>query len=601
MKKTFVLFLCWFLIGSWAFAQKKAMSYYLPDGNYNPAIPTPESVLGFQIGEWHISHDKLVMYMQALANASDRITLTQYGRSYERRPLLYLTITAPQNQSRIKEIQQQHLSLSDPQVSAKLNTADMPAITYHGYCVHGNESSGANAALLFAYHLAAAQGPAIEKTLKEVIVLLDPCYNPDGFNRFASWVNVHKSKNLSADPANREFNEPFPGGRTNHYWFDLNRDWLPAQHPESQGRVKNFHEWKPLILTDHHEMGTDNTFFFQPGIATRTNPLTPDKNQELTYKIGTYHAKALDNIGSLYYAQESFDDFYYGKGSTYPDVNGSIGILFEQASSRGHLQESRHGILSFPFTIRNQLQTSLSTLAAAEDMRVELLDYHREFYRTAMEQAKKDNKKGYIFGTNKANNRVQELLTILQRHQIQVNKLEKDTRVSGQAFDKDHAYIVSLNQPQYRLIKAMFEKVTTFKDSLFYDVSAWTLPLAFNIPYAALNAADLKGGLMGKDLGQVKQKLTMAAPAKSDYAYLFEWDDYLAPNALNQLLKAGLMVKVANNSFTSVNEGQKVSYPPGTLMVPVQNNQTKTPEDIHALVSKASTSTGIRFVPAATG
>ena len=152
------------------------------------------------------------------------------------------------------------------------------------------------------------------------------------------------------------------GGRTNHYWFDMNRDWLPVQLPESQARIKTYHEWYPNILTDHHEMGTNSTFFFQPGIPSRTNPLTPGRNQELTGEIGKYHAKDLNKIGSLYYSKENFDDFYYGKGSTFPDINGGIGILFEQASSRGHAQESDNGILTFPFTIRNQFTAALSTL-----------------------------------------------------------------------------------------------------------------------------------------------------------------------------------------------------------------------------------------------
>ena len=172
--------------------------------------------------------------------------------------------------------------------------------------------------------------------------------------------------------------------------FDLNRDWLLLTHPESQGRIKVFHEWKPDILTDHHEMGTNSTFFFQPGIPSRTNPNTPELNQELTYKIAEYHGNALDKIGSLYYTKESFDDFYYGKGSTYPDAQGCIGILFEQASSRGHLQESANGLLTFPFTIRNQVTTMLSTQDAAVGLRKEILEYKRQSFLEARELARKN-------------------------------------------------------------------------------------------------------------------------------------------------------------------------------------------------------------------
>ncbi|MEL7006977.1 MAG: zinc carboxypeptidase, partial [Bacteroidota bacterium] len=173
--------------------------------------------------------------------------------------------------------------------------------------------------------------------------------NPDGLNRFADYINSRKSYNLSTDPNSMELNEHWPRGRTNHYWFDLNRDWLPVQLPESKARLSIFHEWKPNVLTDHHEMGSNSSFFFQPGIPSRNNPLTPNKTYELTDRMGEYHAKALDKIQSMYYARESFDDYYYGKGSSYPDVNGAVGILFEQASARGHARETVNGILTFPF------------------------------------------------------------------------------------------------------------------------------------------------------------------------------------------------------------------------------------------------------------
>ena len=254
-------------------------------------------------------------------------------------------------------------------------------MVYQGFSIHGNEPSGANAGLAYAYYLAAAQGNEIEETLSNVVILMDPSFNPDGLQRFAYWANTNKSINLVADNNEREYHEVWPGGRTNHYWFDMNRDWLPVQLPESRARIETFYKWLPNILTDHHEMGTNSTFFFQPGEPTRVHPLTPQINQELTAEIGTYHAKALDNIGSLYYSEEGYDDYYYGKGSTFPDVNGGIGILFEQASSRGHIQESENGLLTFPFTIRNQFTTALSTIEAAKNMRGKINDYQRQYFQ----------------------------------------------------------------------------------------------------------------------------------------------------------------------------------------------------------------------------
>jgi hypothetical protein len=393
MKKLLIPIL-WLFVSVLSQAQTD-LSYYLPAGvQYNPAIPTPQSVLGHEVGEWHVTHDKLVYYMMALDKASDRVSLQITGYTHEARPLLLLTITTPKNHQNIEALRTQHLQLGDAAKSGSLDIKNMPAVFYLGCSIHGNEASGANAGLVMAYHLAAAQGAEIEKYLENTVILFDPSFNPDGLQRFSAWVNSRKSKVISTDPNDTEHNEAWPGGRFNHYWFDLNRDWLVAQNPESQARAKQFQAWRPNVLTDHHEQGTNATFFFMPGVPSRVNPITPEKNQELTRKMGEYHAKALDEIGSLYFTQEGYDDFYYGKGSTFPDAQGSIGILFEQASSRGHAQESVNGVLRFPFTIRNHFVTMLSSLKAINEMREELLNFQRDFFKNASAEAAKDPVKG---------------------------------------------------------------------------------------------------------------------------------------------------------------------------------------------------------------
>ena len=242
------------------------LDYYLPQAiNYNPEIPTPESVIGHNVGDWHVSHDKLVRYMETIAEASERISIQTYGFTYEGRELKLLAVTSPENQENLEAIRKQHLQLSDPSNSGNLDLSQMPVVVWMGYSVHGNEASGTNASMLVAYYLAAAQGSEIEALLKNAVILIDPSINPDGMNRFASWVNSHRSKNLDGNPVSLEHNEAWPRGRTNHYWFDLNRDWLPVQHPESQGRIEKYHEWKPNVLTDHHEMGAHRTFFSNQG------------------------------------------------------------------------------------------------------------------------------------------------------------------------------------------------------------------------------------------------------------------------------------------------------------------------------------------------
>ncbi|MDA8693490.1 M14 family zinc carboxypeptidase, partial [Saprospiraceae bacterium] len=277
------------------------LNYYLPEINYDADIPTPEEILSYQIGEWHLSHDQLVSTMKSLCESSDKCIYQEYGRTHENRPLVNLVISNPKNLKNLDKLVSQHAQLTDPQQSDKVKSAETPIIIYQGYSVHGNESSGANAAPLVAYYLLAGDSNMLDKLLNESIIIIDPCYNPDGLQRFSTWANSNKHKHPTTDPKSREFNEVWPGGRTNHYWFDLNRDWLFTIHPSSQARIENFHKWKPDILTDHHEMGSNSTFFFQPGVPSRTNPNTPPINQTLTEDIGAFHAASLDSIGSLYY------------------------------------------------------------------------------------------------------------------------------------------------------------------------------------------------------------------------------------------------------------------------------------------------------------
>ncbi|MEZ5039654.1 MAG: M14 family metallopeptidase [Saprospiraceae bacterium] len=577
-------------------AQKQAITYYLPDINYNPAIPTPEQVLGYQIGEWHISHDQLLYYMRTVAAASPRMTLTEHGRTYENRPLIHLTVTSEKNHSRLAEIKAQHRQLSDPGQSASLNIDQMPAVIYQGYSIHGNEPSGANASAMVAYYLAAAESPEVLEMLDNVVIIFDPSFNPDGLQRFSTWANMHKNANLTSDSQDREYDESWPGGRTNHYWFDLNRDWLPLQLPESQGRIKVFHDWKPNILTDHHEMGSNSTFFFMPGESTRVHPITPKKNQELTAKIGEFHQAALDKIGSMYFSGEGYDDFYYGKGSTYPDANGCIGILFEQASSRGHLQETDNGLLSFAFTIRNQVTTALSTYAAAKSLRKELLSFQRDFYLDGMKQAAQGKLKGIVFGDAYDASRAKALVKILQQHEIKVHHLKPGKTVKLGEKETNQAYVVPLDQPQYHLIRGMFDSYTSFEDSLFYDISAWTLPLAFNLPYQAIADKGNLTSLLGAAVVEKDLEAQFQLPKQSNYAYLMRWDDYYAPKALNQLLAAKLRVKVSTEPF--VLEGQ--SYDAGTIFLPVQN-QDLSPAEIHALVVATANSSQITITAASTG
>lgn len=557
MKNLFLFFL---FISFYTTAQDTSLSYYLPAEDYNSNIPTPKDIIGHEVGEWHITHDKLVTYMKALAASSNRISLENRGKTYEGRPLLLLTITSPENHANIEEIRKKHIAATN---DASLSI-DHPIVVYQGFSIHGNEPSGSNAALAVAYYLAASKSQATEDLLKNTVILFDPSFNPDGLQRFAYWANTNRSKNINPDPNDREYSEIWPRGRTNHYQFDMNRDWLPVQLPESKARIATFHQWLPNILTDHHEMGSNSSFFFQPGIPSRTNPLTPQTNQDLTREIATYHAKALDKIGSMYYSEESFDDFYYGKGSTFPDINGSIGILFEQASSRGHAQETTNGILTFPFTIRNQVTAAFSTLEAAHKMRLKILKYQQDFYK---ESRNTGSKSAIVFGDEKDAAKTFHLAEVLKRHQIKIHEVKNDFTQNGKKFKKGYSYVVPMNQKNHRLVKAMFDVRTTFKDSLFYDVSAWTFNHAFGVDYAE-NVSLSKAGNEITNLELKKGAVSF----NSDYGYLMPWNEFYAPKALHAILQKGLRAKVSMKNF----KNGANSYEYGTIFIPVQNQKLET-------------------------
>ena len=591
MKKLLLL-----LIPSLFLNAQVGLDYYLGDlSEYNKSIPTPLSVIGHEVGEFHISHDKLSHYVQEISRASNRVKLVNRGKSYENRTSWLMIITSESNHSRLEEIRKQHLELSNSK-NKDIDVSNMPIVVYQGFSVHGDEPSGSNASLPLMYHLLASNSQETIELLENTIILLDPSFNPDGLQRFSQWANSNKNQSLTADPNDREYNQYWPRGRTNHYWFDLNRDMLPNQLVETNAKVKTFTEWLPNILTDHHEMGTNSSFFFQPGVPERKNPLISDLNQALTREIGTYHEKALNSIGSLYYSEEDYDDFFFGKASTYPDANGSIGILFEQGSSRGHIQESVNGILTFPFTIRNQLTAAFSTLEAAKNMRVKLLNYMKDFYDDQIELNPKSSD-NIVFGKLKDESTVYHLADLLNSHKIKFNKISEDVVLNGKKYTKDNSFIIPMNQPKRTLINAMFYTQTEFKDSLFYDVSAWTFPLAFNVNYSYTDnlSKSSVSKLFGEEVTETKKPVGNV-DSKSEYAYLFEPHEYYAQAAVYHLIKEGIRVKTATRKF-SIN-GKEFDF--GTYLIPVQN-QSMNSEDIYNKLLEISNTYNINFESQATG
>ncbi|NVJ65151.1 MAG: hypothetical protein HWE16_01585 [Gammaproteobacteria bacterium] len=546
---------------------------------------TPSGTLGYAIGDWHIRPDQSYAYFKALAESSAKVELQVTGHSHEQRPLIAAFISSPENLAKLSDIQANRKNLK---------FADVPNVIYLGYSVHGNEASGANAAPLVAYRLAASKESWIQNLLQHNIVIIDPMLNPDGLDRFANWVNRYKGAELVSDPDSMELNEAWPAGRTNHYWFDLNRDWLLLQHPESRARVKLFYDWRPNIVGDFHEMGTNATYFFQPGVPSRQNPLTSDENFELTNEIAKYHAKALDDLGVAYYSKESFDDFYYGKGSTFPDINGGIGILFEQASARGHLQESVNGELSFPFAVRNQVATSFSTLKAANELNQSLKQYQQDFFSQQKAEASRDTQQGIVFSSNDAG-RLQEFLSILNQHQISVEQLKSDAVFDKNKYSASNSYLVKSSQAQYGLIKAIFETRTKFEDNTFYDVSAWTMPLAFNLQYQFLDPRPLASLSTKTVVTQQGQLLDIENPV----AFAFSPDNFYSLGFANKLLQKGIKVQLANKAFSLPVSQNEKQFQPGTLVVPIKNSQDK--DAVKALWQDYAQDKGIDLFALGTG
>ncbi|UII75224.1 zinc carboxypeptidase [Flagellimonas sp. HMM57] len=535
---------------------------------FNPDIPSPEEFLGHGIGERHTRHDLIVSYFTKLSEVSDRASLYEYGKTHEGRKLIMLTVTTPENLKNIDGLKSQHLKFTDPSQNPS-NYDEVPVFINLGYNVHGNEPSGGEAALLTAYTLVASNNPEILNYLKNGVMFIDPTINPDGRDRHTQWANMYQGNPLVADPQDAEHNEYWPRGRTNHYWFDLNRDWLLGIHPESRGKLKWYHQWYPNVVTDFHEMGTQSTYFFEPMKDNASlNPIMPKENYEdLNNLFGDYFAKSLDSIGSFYFTKEVFDGTYPGYGSSYPDLQGGLALLFEQASSRGHKQTTAFGEITFPFTIRNQYVSSIATVKAAVENKAYLREYQQKFFKSALNNASKNRIKGYTFKDGSDANRVKAFVDKLLLHKIDVYKSGDD-------------FVVPTKQPQYRMVQTMFETYEKYRDSVYYDASAWSVANFYNMKYKPTTSLNL-----GEKVTSLDNLARTTPVQKTAYAYIIDYDDYNAVAALNHLQEKGLVISASSKPFTAkTTEGNK-NFGYGALVIPV-SLQKKDTDQIFELVQE---------------
>lgn len=578
MSKQLFLFLLFFV----GIAQSQNYFYedYQP---FNEKVPSPETYLGYAIGDHHTRHDLIVSYFEELAKSSDRATVKEYGRTHEGRKLVMLTVTSPKNFSDMENIKQRHLAFTNPSKSPD-NYNEVPIFVNLAYNVHGNEPSSSEAALLVAYTLVASQNPEVLNYLDNAIIFIDPTINPDGRDRHTQWANTYQGHPEVADPQDAEHNEYWPGGRTNHYWFDLNRDWLLAVNPESRGKLKWFHEWYPNVVTDYHEMGTQSTYFFEPMKDNASlNPIMPKENYGyLNTLFGNAFSKALDEIGSLYFTREIFDGTYPGYGSSYPDLQGSLAILFEQASSRGHKQKTAFGEITFPFTIRNQYITSFTTLKTAVENKAYLRKYQQDFFKSALTNASDSKVRGYVFGDSHDKNRTKAFIDKLLIHKIKVYK-------------DGNRYVVPTDQPQYRMVQTMFETYEKYRDSVYYDASAWSLTNFYNMKAEPMRKIDL-----GKQVISTKDIIDIKEVKKSDYAYIIDWNDYNAPAALYYLQDKGIVASSSAKPYTVDYEGEKRSFDYGAIVVPV-SLQKQNSDEVFDIMKSAQEKFEVPIINVSTG
>lgn len=543
-------------------------------GPFDPLIPTPKEFFGFEVGERMIRHDQLVAYLEKLASVSDHADITEYGRTYEDRKLVMFIVSASKNLKNLEEIRKNHVGIND-KYDDKISH-ETPVVINLGYSIHGNEPSAAESGVLLAYTLLASKSPAVKKYMDEAVIFIDPMINPDGRGRFEQWTNSYKSENLVADNDDAEHNEEWPRGRGNHYWFDLNRDLFLAIHPESKSKLKWYHQWYPNVTGDFHEMGTFSSFFFEPMKTNGSkNPIMPVENYTTLNDIfAGYFQKEMDGIGSLYFTKDVFDGTYPGYGSSYGDLQGGLALLFEQASSRGFVQNTPMGDLTFPFTIRNQFLSGMATIQASVENKVRLRKYQNYFFSSALKNAEADKFKAYTFQSDGDQNRLKEFVEKLFVHKVKVY-LNKE----------GNGYIVPTRQPQYRIVQSVFEAYNEYRDSVFYDASAWSLAHFYNIKFKGERMLPVLGAEV-TDLGHFQNKSVLS---KSEYAYLLEWIDANSAAAVYHLQSKGLNVAAAGKTFSASINGKENEFGYGTVLIPVQKqkeNSTKIHEIINETVSK---------------
>lgn len=527
-----------------------------PDAVYDPRIPTQQAVLGAEPGERITPPEDLNRYFEALAEAApDRTLLVEYARSWQGRSLNYLVIASPENLARLEDIKAGMQQLADPRgidagrIDSLIET--MPALIWLAHGVHGNEISSPEAALVTAYHLLASDAGA--RLLEDTVVIIDPTENPDGRARFVQHYQSLSGIEAQGSPIAAERVEGWPSGRTNHYLFDMNRDWFAMTQPEVSGRVAAFLEFFPLVYVDLHEMGTNRTFYFPPP-AQPYNPYLSEQQLRTYDSFGRHTGSRFDEFGFRYFTRETYDAYYPGYGDTWPTLQGSMGMTFEMASARGLLAHRADGsTLTYADGVQRHFVASIATIETAAEERVRLLQEFVEF------RADSQTDEGFVLPRQGDIGRVDKLAALLIQQGIEVHQLAEATRVCGTRAPAG-SYLISGEQPAGRLASTLLaadspvaeafwneqeRRVNKGLGAQIYDIIAWSLPSLWGVDVASCRLRNVDAPL-ASDVPDTVYPL----PSKAAVAYLVPWGSQAAAGFLSAALRRDLVVESSVEGFT---------------------------------------------------
>lgn len=535
-------------------------------------LKSPQQFLGYALGEKFTPHYKIVSYFeQAAAAMPQMMKLQQYGQTYEGRSLLIAVISSAENMSKLEELRKNSLRLSG-QLNDKPADVNTPAIVWLSYNVHGNEASSSEVSMRTLYELLAPADPQTNQWLKNTIIIIDPCLNPDGRDRYVNWFNqvVGKEPNPNGDA--REHNEPWPDGRSNHYNFDLNRDWAWQSQVETQQRIKMYNQWMPTIHVDFHEQYPGNPYYFPPAPEPFHEVITPFQRGFQT-TIGRNHAKYFDANGWLYFTKEYFDLFYPAYGDTYPIFNGAIGMTYEQAgnSLAGLALALADDTLTLKDRIDHHFTTSMSTIETTAGNATKLNTEFKKYFDEGKNNGNGIYKTYIVSGSNA--NKLKGLMELFDRNKISYGVAGKKIPVKGYNYfngkeenytTKENDLIITSYQSKSAFLKVLFEPQSKLNDSATYDITAWALPYAYGI-----QAYGVKERIPSNPV--VKETFPQFNTNSNTYGYLVEYNSINDGKMLAALLKQGFKLRFAEKDFTY---NGKV-FNKGTLVILRKGNENK--------------------------